>query len=67
MNSDYGLGRLHICINPDPWWKRWGWKLALGIVLAVLFYYAFRVTPEMVAACVEHTGWSEERCKVKLS
>lgn len=56
-----------IYINPDPWYKTWGWKVALGIVFAVLLYFALHVSPEQIAACVEHTGWSEARCRVEMT
>ena len=28
--------------------------------------YALRVTPAQVQACVEHNGWSADRCRVEL-
>lgn len=64
-SEDMTLGPIYI--NPDPWYKTWGWKAALGIAFAVLFYFAFHVSPEQIAACVEHTGWSEARCQVELT
>lgn len=39
----------------------------VGVVFLVLCIFAFRVSPEDIAACVESTGWSEDRCQVELT
>ena len=40
---------------------------AFFAVFLVMFYFAFSVSPEDVAACVENTGWSEARCEMELT
>jgi len=39
------------------------------ILLCSIFFvpmYLTRATPESIQACVDKTGWSQERCRVEL-
>jgi hypothetical protein len=41
-------------------------KIVFIIILLIISFYFTRVTPKSVAACVEQTGWSAERCQQEI-
>lgn len=45
----------------------WSVKVAFAVFMLGMLYLGFHTSPEQIAACVEHTGWSAERCQIELT
>lgn len=42
-------------------------KILLSAAFISVFILAFSVSEKDINACVEKTGWSEQRCKVEMT